>query len=168
MAFASYGWRVVFVADCPNPNKSIHKNVEVYHVPFRHLGGKKTIMPIEMIKLFNVLKDVRTYYYSLSVSPHLALVIFAVTKLFASEMVYWGQTSTSFDRIVATEPRIVRWIRWLGIIKAKYLIAQTLEQMEAADFHFGRKSLCVPNITMIPDKVLGADKEYVFWCGNVT
>jgi hypothetical protein len=165
---AKRGWRVVFIADCPEPCAGLPGNVEVLHVPFQHIGGQKSRMLVELPKLFLALRRARTRYYAIKTAPHLAAVVCAYRLLFGAELIMWGQTNTSFDRIVENEPGWLRQIRWRGLSTAALLIAQTRDQVERARRAFGLRAELVPNITLPPIGSVAhvEDQGYVFWCGN--
>lgn len=165
---AKRGWRVVFIADCPAPSDTLPENVQVVHVPFKHIGGRKHHMLCELPRLFFALRRARTRFYAIKTAPHLAGVVCAYKALFPCGLIMWGQTSTSFDRVVANEPGWLRWIRWWGIRTSAALIAQTSEQAERAQREFEKRAYIVPNITVPPTCLQPAaeEKGYVFWCGN--
>lgn len=165
---AKRGWRVVFIADCPVPSDTQPENVSVLHVPFKHMGGRKVQMLLELPKLLFAMWRARTRFYAIKTAPHLAGVVCAYKTLFPCHLIMWGQTSTSFDRLVVNEPRCIRWIRWRGVWSASLLIAQTKEQAEHAQVGFGKQAIVVPNITSVPAQASkrSTEKGYVLWCGS--
>ena len=167
-ALAKRGWRVVFIADCPSPSDKLPENMSVLHVPFKHIGGSKGHILLELPKLFLALRLARTRYFAIKTAPHLSGVVCAYKAFFLSDLVMWGQSSTSFDRVVANESGWLRWIRWWGIRTAAVLIAQTTEQAERAQRDFGKRAYIVPNITFPPNgcRPPAEAKGYIFWCGN--
>jgi glycosyltransferase involved in cell wall biosynthesis len=165
---AKRGWRVVFIADCPVPSDALHENIRVLHVPFKHMGGGKGHLLLELPKLLIALMRAQTHYYAIKTAPHLAAVVCTYRFLFPCEIIMWGQTNSSFDRIVSYEPVWQRWIRLWGIKASTILIAQSNEQLERAKRDFIKRVSVVPNITLLPAVMSdhGIESDFVFWCGN--
>lgn len=165
---AKRGWRVVFIADCPAPNDALHENIRVLHVPFKHMGGGKGHLLLEIPKIFIALRRAQTRYYAIKTAPHLVGVVCVYRFLFSCEIIMWGQTNSSFDRSVKYENAWLRWIRWWGIKESTVLIAQSNEQFERAKRDFSKRVSVVPNITLLPAVISDHAKEtgFVFWCGN--
>jgi glycosyltransferase involved in cell wall biosynthesis len=168
-ALQKRGWRVAFVADCPQRTDVSIAGTTAYHASFRHMGGGGWHLLPEIWQFMQALHRADAAYYAIKNAPHLMALVLLHRWLFRrGDLVVWGQTSTSFDRRVAGEPLWLRAVRGYGIRHARHLIAQTATQTEHAGRDFGRRAIVVPNITVMPsaDVPWQDEEDYAFWCGN--
>ena len=170
---SKHGYIVKYCIKRSTTIEDVQDSQNVFSLPMRHFGGSIFWFPLDVLQLLIRLITLRPKWVVVRTAPQFALPVL-LARIFDIRLIMWGQTSTSFDRVVRGEPLPWRLIRHWAIRKAKLCICQTQDQTRRLKQSFGRDGILIRNITISGDarsedfsKVM-VPRPYILWVGNAT